>query len=904
MNQEIRAGVRRLFRIGPRTAAQVSSEADEELRAMLEARVEHLVARGWSPEAARLEAERQHGDARDAHDSARRRERRLGFAERLDDFWSDLRYAARSLRREPIFSAFIMLTLALGIGANAAMFSVADRLLLRGPAHVRDAERMVRFYSTTRERDGRDATTSLHGYVTYALMKRDARSFDGVAAYQRSDGTLGAGPTAERIFVGRATADFFPVLGVRPELGRFYSGIEDDPAGAQRVAVVSHGFWHTHFGASAEAIGKTLSINDESYLIVGVAPRGFTGAELGAVDVWTPLSLMGAQMGRDWASAWYWTSIRVIARLKPDVTRDQAGEDATAVHRHGYPGRDQRIASARVTVAPLSFNDEGREPAELPVSRWLIGVAVIVLLIACANVTNLLLARWIRRRREIAVRLALGAGRRRLVRLLLTEGLLLAAGGGTAALVLAFALATLVRRTLLSNVEWTAGPVDGRVLAVTAVVALTSGLLVGLLPALQSGTLGLTSALKSGGRSGVAGRSRLRAALTVIQASLSVVLVVGAGLFVRSIRNLDRLDLGMAPDRALAVRVRSFELSRPSLDAAEVRRARQQAFLARILERAQRIPGVLHASLAVGVPFQSYFGVALYIPGRDSLPALSGGSPRVQAVTSDYFATVGTPILRGRAFTPGDETGAERVAIISERLARSYWPGEDALGRCIIVWRKTEPCARIIGIAANTHTLDITEEPGLQYYIPLSQAAFGGLMHLLVLPRGEPSVFAGTLRRALVEVDSTLAYLDIKTLREAMAPQLRPWQLGALVFGVMGGLAALVAAVGLYSLVSYSVTQRTHEIGVRMALGAGGGRIIGLVMRHTLVVGGAGIAAGLVLALIAGRFIEPLLFRVSARDPVVIGGVAALLLGVATVAGLIPAVRAKRVNPVEALKYD
>jgi predicted permease len=343
---------------------------------------------------------------------------------------------------------------------------------------------------------------------------------------------------------------------------------------------------------------------------------------------------------------------------------------------------------------------------------------------------------------------------------------------------------------------------------------------------------------------------------------------------------------------------------RASTESPEARRARRASYLAGILERARRIPGVERASLATGVPFQSFYGVGLYIPGRDSLPALSGGSPRVQAVTHDYFATVGTPILRGRAFSASDETGTERVAILSERLARAYWPGEDALGRCIIVMQKSEPCARIIGISANTHTRDISEEPGMQFYIPFSQAAFGGITHLLVRPAGDPRKFVGTLRRALVELDPTMAYLDIKTFREAMAPQLRPWRLGALVFGVMGGLAALVAAVGLYSLVSYLVTQRTHEIGVRMALGAGTRSIVGLVMRRTLGVAGAGLAMGVLVALLAGRFVQPLLFRTSARDPLVFASVAALLLLAAALAGLVPAVRAKRVDPVEALKYD
>ncbi|MGH7653600.1 MAG: FtsX-like permease family protein [Gemmatimonadaceae bacterium] len=526
---------------------------------------------------------------------------------------------------------------------------------------------------------------------------------------------------------------------------------------------------------------------------------------------------------------------------------------------------------------------------------------MVVLLVACANIINLLLARLMRRRREIAVRVALGAGRGRLVRLLLTEGMLLAVGGGVAGLAVAYWLGYILRRSLLTSVEWTTSPVDSRVLAVTTLIALATGVIVGLAPAIRASRPDITSALKADARTGGGARSRGRTALMLLQASLSVVLLIGAGLFVQSVRRVYALDLGIQADRVITVPINVRLIAAEPPDLWKQRRAR---FNEMALERARQLPGVEHASLANGLPFRGVSGVGIYIPGRDSLPALRGGLARIQGVSSDYFTTVGTRILRGRAFTPSDETGGEHVSIVSERLARTYWPNEDAIGKCFAVLSPKNPCARIVGIAANTYTRDITEEPGLQFYVPITQMPFGGITSLVVRPKGDPVAMIGTLRRAMLDVDPTLAYLDFKTLDEAMDPQIRPWRLGATAFTLMGALAALVAAVGLYSVLSYMVTQRTHEIGVRMALGASGANVLGTILRHSVVVGAVGTLLGIVFALLAGPYVEPLLFRTSARDPAVFGVVTMTLLTVAILAGLLPAVRAQRIDPVEALRAE
>jgi len=901
----IRSGVRRLLRLTLR-GRSAEDDGDAELRAHIDARIEHLVARGMSSDEARLEAESRLGgpieDIRSAmRQSARRRTNRLHLNAQLADAATDLRYTWRSLWRDPFVTAFIVVILALGIGANGAMFGVVDKLLLQGPEQVREPERVMRLYSTVRGRSGPE-TTAIFGYVTYSLLARGARTLDGVAAYQVNDGYLGRGAESQPIVMGRATTSFFHVLGTRPALGRFFTAAEDDPSAPERVAVIDYGLWQRMFGGEDRALGATILLRDEPYIVIGVAPRGFTGVGLSRVDVWTPLSHMGSGMDPGWQTAWWWTSIRVIGRLKPGVTAALAGEDATAVHANGYTGDDRALREARQTFAPLTYTDEGREPGTISVARWLMAVSAIVLLIACANVVNLLLARSSRRHREIAIRQALGAGRGRLARLLFAEGMLLAATAFGASLAVAYVLGGLLRATLLTDVAWTSPTLDARVLAASAAIALAAGLLVGVFPALQSSRGDLGASLNAAARIGGGKRSRLRAGLTLAQAALSVVLLLGAGLFVRSVRELDALPLGIDADRILAVPVNPPRP--PSEGRTGAWQGSRAEFLARMLERVRREPGVERAAISIGVPFGSFYGVAFFIPGRDSLPPLPGGSPRIHGVGEDYFATAGTPILRGRAFTVSDHSGSERVVVVSERIARSYWPGEDALEKCIIVWKKTEPCARVVGIAANTFTREVSEQPGLQYYVPLEQVQFGGRPTILVRPTGDPALLVAPLRRALLEVDPTMAYLDIRTLRERIDPQLGPWRLGMTVFTLFGVLAALVAAAGLYGLAAYLVTTRTHEIGVRMALGATSARVGREVVSLSVTMAAIGIALGLIAALVTGRFLEPLLFHTSARDPVVMIAVGVAMLALACVAALVPALRAARIAPAMALRSD
>ena len=911
----IRPGIRKFFRLALRRRDIVMRNVDEEIRMHLELRIEQLVREGFSPDTAREEAIRRFGSMKDARrelqQHAHQRERTMQFREWLDALRQDVRYAARGLRREPLFAGFVIATLALGIGANAAMFGVVDRLLLRGPEHIVDASRVMRVYLHEKVAGQGDVSGSTFGYVMYDLLKHDAHAFDGVAAYVASSHrqtVMGHGSDAELIMQGQASADLFPTLGVKPALGRFFTAEEDNTGGAERVAVIGYGLWRRVYGGDPAVLGKTILLADVPFTIVGVAPNGYTGPQLGRVDVWVPVSLHVSMRTDDWTHTWHAQWLDVVVRLKPGVTPAQASIDATAAYRHAYNGGDKEDAAANIFVAPLSYNDDGKESTEASVSRWLVGVAIIVLLIACSNVVNLLLARAVRRRREVAVRLALGAARRRLIQLLLTESMMLAALGGTAGLAVAWITGQLMRTVLLADVEWTSSPVDGRVLAVSALIALSVGIMVGLVPALRSSRSDLTSALKSGIREGGAQGARLRAALMVAQAALSIVLLAGAGLFVRSLSNIRALDLGIQPDRMLIVSPRWPAVdATPGTAAWSAELARHERLLVQALELIRQMPRVERATLSIGLPFQSSYSGTIRVSGFDTIPKLKGGYPQISAVGSDYFETVGTRVLRGRVFSAADRPESEPVAVVSELMGKTLWPGRDPIGECIFTGKGREDlttCLRIVGVVADVHRSRLKEATGTHYYVPKGQEHGIGGTNLIVRPRVDATSVIPDIRKLLQEMDPTIQYVKEATLQDDVDPQIRPWRLGASVFGLMGILALLVAAVGLYSVMSYLVAQRTHELGVRIALGAQGADIVSLVVRSSVGMAMLGIVIGVGISLAAGRYIEPLLFDASARDFGVLGGVSLAMLGVSVLASALPALRARGTDPMEALRTE
>ena len=824
----------------------------------------------------------------------------------LGDAWQDIRLGVRGFAHDRAFSASVVLTLALGIGLNAAMFGVADRLLLGGPAHVREPERVKRLQRISQP-PGRDIRrTGSFGYVAYDALKRNAKTLESVAAYSVSiDGAiLGRGLAARRITRGETTSDLFGLLGVTPTAGRFFTAQEDDPVAPVNVAVIGYGLWQQEFGGRPDAVGKSLVIDNTDYTVVGVAPRGFTGPDLARVDVWLPESLFGRRIVPQWTTSWNGSWLSLVARLKPGVSTDAADAEATAIFQSAYTGKSEVIRKATIKLQPLVTSESGTPSMESRVSVWLAGVAGVVLLVACANVINLVLAHGIRRRREMAVRSALGAGRGRLVRLLLAEGLTLAAAGGAAGLVVAYVVGTVIRSWLIPNIEWPSGPVNARVFGLAAAIALVTGVVVGLLPAVRGSKPDVSGSLKTGVREGGGRRSRTRATLTVAQAALSAMLLVGAGLFVVSLERIRGMDLGLEPDRVLTFSVLRPALSRISDEAERtLERARRDAFYPMVLDRLGQRTDIEAASLSIGLAFSTGFGDDIRVPGRERLPQVRGGGPFLSAVTADYFRTVGTRILRGRAFTPADRAGTTQVAIVNETMAAAIWPGEDAIGKCFHI-AQSPVCTEIVGVAANTRQFRLKEDESMAFYMPLGQEQTISGPQLLVRPRGDADAVLSAVRQELVALDPSIVFVYAEMLQDKVDPQIRPWKLGAMMFSLMGILALVVAAVGLYSVMAYFVTHRTHEIGVRLALGARPADVAGLVMRGGLALVFGGVAVGFGLAILAARFVEPLLFDTSPREPVVFGGVAIVLIGTAIAATIVPAARARRINPVDALRSE
>jgi predicted permease len=822
----------------------------------------------------------------------------------MDGILKDVQAALRGLRREPVFTTFVIATLMLGIGANAAMFGIADRLLLRGPALVRDADRVVRVYLTTQPPGQRTFTTSDFGHVTFDLLRRSSHTFDAVATYTVNGVVIGDGDNTRAGQGGYASAGLFPLLGVTPTLGRSFTEADDRPGGAAHVAILSDAAWRSRFGAARDVVGQSIAVGAERYEIVGVAPAGFTGPQLGPADVWMPINLLGPKVTAGWQTTWQAEWLHIVARLKPGVTRDQAGEEATRILQAGYAGDEPYVGTGHMTVASLTANDAGVEGLEISVLRWMSGVALIVLLIACANVANLLLARGLRRSREVALRSALGADRARLVRLLLVESMLLAFGGAAAGVGVAYLLGTLARTIVFSWVDWSGAPVNGLTLAVSAALAVFVGFLVGLVPALRATRTNLADSLKSGPREGGGPRSRLRHALTVVQAALSVVLLVGAGLFVRSLWEVQSLHLGFDPDSVLTIELSRSGLAQVTdLQARDVERARRRLFPADALESLRAIPGVERASLAAGMPFGNRFTIGVRVPGLEKIPQLKSGGPSVSAVAPDYFATMGTRILRGRAFGPADRAGSEPVAIVNVLMAQTIWPDRDAIGQCLVSGADPAPCSRIVGVAEDTYISSLREDAHMHYYVPFGQeTGFGGAV--LLVRAADPPAVAGAIKRALLVRDPTIRFVTQQTIQAAVDKQTRPWRIGATVFSLSGLLAVLVAAIGIYSVTAYLVADRTHEIGVRVALGATRGNISRLVVGTSVGMASVGVGLGVLGAVGASHFIEPLLFNESARDPWVYGAVGLLLVSVALVAAVVPAIRANRIDPLEALRAE
>ena len=823
-----------------------------------------------------------------------------------ESFVQDLRYAARGLRAKPGFTIAVVLTLGLGIGANAAMFSIVDRLLFRAPPMLRDAATTHRVYTATTYR-GKEFNSSSIAYGRYKDFIRTTTSFSRFAQFTSRDIAVGAGTDAREMRVGSVSASFFDFFDAPPAIGRYFTPAEDSTPSGTPVVVLSYSYWQTEFGGRRDAIGATVRVGPLVYTVIGVSPAGFAGLWPDQPPVaYIPISsfadTQGFKMaGQNWWSTYNWTWSNTLAQRKPGVSIAAATADLSNAYLRSYQGEiagharatPVDIAKPHALVGSILSERGPNESSLAKVATWISGVALIVLLIACANVANLLLARALNRRREIAVRLALGVSRRRLLSQLLTESILLAALGGAAGLAIAQIGGALLRTAFLPKAVAKSVVSDPRTLLFAALAALAAGVLTGLAPAFQLRSVNLTSDLKTGAREGTFHRSKLRVGLLLMQGALSVVLLVGAGLFVRSLNNVRSIRMGYDIDPILLV---NLNMRGVALDSAGNILLRQK-----LLAATKSIPEIEIASLQTSVPFWSTWSEDLHVAGIDSVRKL--GEFDLNGVSPEYFATLGTRIVRGRGITEADVATAPGAMVVSAAMAKRIWPTADAIGQCVKMGSDTMPCTYVVGIAEDIKSQKLDADDAYYYY--LSHAQFhpdqGGIF---VRTRGAGPKTSETIRRALQKEMPGASYVTITPFADIVGSQTKSWELGAGMFLAFGLLALTLAAIGLFSVISYNVAQRTHELGVRVALGAQMGDLIRLVVSEGVKLGAIGVGIGAAVALASGRWIAPLLFKESPRDPVIFGVVAAVLLSVTVVASFIPARRAARVDPNRALRSD
>ena len=807
----------------------------------------------------------------------------------MDSLLQDIRYATRTLLRSPGFALVVALTLALGIGANTAIFSVVNGILLR-PLPYRDPERLVAVWLDHRAL-GREEP-EWFAPPDFFDWREQNRTFEGMAAMQGWGAALTGSGEPVRALGWAVSHDFFRVLGVPLARGRAFTAAEDVPDG-ERVVIISHGFWHRQFGGSADIVGRSIMLNDTPWTVIGVLPDGFR-SPLGDAAIYRALRLdRTTPCGRG-----CWT-LRVVGRLRPGVTLAQAHADVAGIAARAardFPQTNDRVGA---WLVPLREQLSGEVR---PALVALLGAVVLVLLIACVNVANLLLARGASRAREVGIRTALGAARRRLVRQLLTESALLALAGGAAGLLVGLWGVDLLRPGIPEEIrDFYRIGVDARVVAFTVALTLLASLVFGLGPALAASRTDLASAFKEGGRGtseGAAGR-RVRSALVVAEVALALVLLAGAGLLMRSFVAMQRVDAGFDPENLL---IAQFAL--PGSRYAPGSPARLQ-FYSDLLERVRRQPAVRSAALGTVTPMIGGDNdISFRVEGRP-VPANQLPSAWMRLVSPDYVRTLGMRVVAGRGLTPDDRAGAPSVALVNETMARRHWPGESPLGKRVFtgIASDTAEAITVVGVVNDIHHDALDAPPKVEIYLPYLQWTPGS-MTLLVKTTGDPLALAPAVRREVAQIDPRLPVGQIETQESIMRGTVALPQLYAMLFGVFAAAALALAAIGIYGVIAYSVEQRTREIGVRMALGARPADVLRLVVRQGMTPALVGVAVGLVGALGAARLMRSLLFGVSPTDPLTLAAVTLFLGAVALLASYLPARRATRVTPTEALRYE
>ena len=843
----------------------IPAEVDDELRFHLESRVQEYMAAGMSPQQAQEAARKRFGDVERVRATCETIDHELEQDRRRADMWEtvvqDLRYAVRALRRNPGFTAVAVITLALGIGANTAIFSVVNGVLLR-PLPYREPERLVRIFTAFRGSGSERVVMSQPEFMDY---KRVTHLFENAAAYTGAGLTLTGSGEPERVRGLSATRDLLPVLGIVPSRGRNFQA-DDGRQGTEPVVILSHDYWQNRFGGDAAMLGRTLTLNGINRRVIGILPPGSTFER---ADALIPLFINPDSMsGR---SSNYLSG---VARLKPGVSIAQAQRELTALTKRSveqYP--DAYPATMGYDATVLSMREQIVGDIR-PALLLLLGAVGLVLLIACANVANLLLARGETRQREVAVRLALGAGRGRIIRQLLTESTALALLGAAAGTLLAWwGLRSIIAISPDTIPRVAEIRIDLTVGLVTLGVAMLTGMLFGLAPAMQLTRTDLQSTLKEGTRGGtVGGRQALGRALVVGEIALAVVVVIGAALLVRSFNALRSVDPGFLPERLLVVDM--------AIPGARYDFPATAAFYQQLAARMRTLPGVQSATVASDLPpAASPSGWDIDIAGRARGPEETAPSPSVRAVGSDYLRTLSVDVVRGRAFGPEDRAGSPPVAVINEETARTVWPNEDPVGQRVR-FSAQRPWITIIGVARDVRSQGLGQPvPDELYLLHEQMPEVVGQAHramfVLLRTSGDPLALAAPARAVIREMDPQLAITGIRSMDAAIGESVARERFTTTLLGAFGIVALCLAAIGIYGIMSYGVKRRTREIGIRMALGAAQRNVLALIVRQGMALAVTGLAVGVLSALVLSRLIRRMLFEISATDPwtYVAGGV-------------------------------
>jgi predicted permease len=816
----------------------------------------------------------------------------------MDSVWQDVKVGARTLLKAPLFTAAVVITLGLGIGANAAVFTIVNRMLLK-PLPVQDPNGL---FVLAVQHEGNDDPHNL-SWLDYLDYRDRSGAFADLAAYDVTFVGLSADNRAERITVTYVSPNYFSMLGVPPGIGRVLQPGDPQEPGANPVIVLGHSYWAKRFNRDPGVVGRAVVVNGKPFTVAGVVPEWFQGVyALVEFDAYMPLSMETSDAYKNMTTKRDEHALHVIGRLKPGIGQQQAQAAVDVLAKQletQYPDTNKTVR-ARVIPERLA-RPEANSADQTPVVAGIFLVLVgLVLLVACVNVINLIMVRATTRQRELAVRAALGAGRRRLIRQMLTESVILALLGGAAGAIVGRAAASMIGAIQLPGdlpfrFDLT---YDWRVFGYIALIALAAGIGVGLLPALKASRTDLNTVLREGGRGTSEGsaRQRARSVLVVAQVATSLVLLVAAALFVRSVRNAESIDLGFDPTHVLNA---SVDVAQQGYD-----EARGRQFFDELLRRAKGLPGVQSASLAYSVPL-GYYNTVAFLEIEGQPPAADARRPAAgyNAVSPEYIDTIRPRLIRGRFFSQEDDRRGRPVAIVNEYMAARYWPNQEAIGKRFRSTDLKNEWLEIVGIVRNGKQTGLFSDPEGYFYVPIAQQ-YKSLRALQVRTAGDPATLAPLIAKEIRALDPDLPMFDVITMeRMIQGPNgFFLLRMGALFGGALGLLGLALALVGVYGVVSYAASQRTQEIGVRMALGASRREILRLVLGRGLVLIGIGIAVGVGLALAVSRLLANFLFNVSAVDPMTFVGVPLLLAAMALFASYVPAFKATRIDPAVALR--